>query len=68
MWCLVRMALATAMVFATLLIAPGGLEAMPAGLKSNPAQSLIVLARRECIAWDRYGKCIRWGHCGRHVC
>jgi hypothetical protein len=64
----VRVALSTAMLSAVLAIAPGGLAAMPAGLKSMTAESSVQLARRECIAWDRHGRCVRWGECGKHVC
>jgi hypothetical protein len=68
MSCFVRVALGTAMLSAVLAIAPGSLQAMPAGLKSQTAQSFVLSARRECIAWDRNGRCVRWANCGKHVC
>jgi hypothetical protein len=64
----VRVALCAAMLSGVLAIAPGDVQAMPAGLKATAADGFVQLVRRECIAWDRLGRCVRWGKCGKHVC
>lgn len=68
MSCFIRVALCAAMLSGVLAMVPGGVQAMPAGLKSTAGDGFVQLARRECIAWDRYRKCVRWAECGKHVC
>jgi hypothetical protein len=55
------------MVYAMALIAPHGAQALPIGVKSPVPSPVVILVKRECIAWER-GRCVRWANCGTTVC
>ncbi|MBV8837494.1 MAG: hypothetical protein JO000_13215 [Alphaproteobacteria bacterium] len=57
---------------AALLLAAPGAQALPAGVRPLPLLPGAILARRECIAWERdesgIMRCVRWEECGPNVC
>jgi hypothetical protein len=72
MSCLARVALGAATLSSMLLMLPEGGQALPVGMKWLPANQAVMLAKRECIAWERMAdgsmKCVRWEECGPTVC
>jgi len=72
MSCMLKTAVCAATLLTALLVMPIDLQALPAGAKSLPLLSGVILARRECIAWERDGngimRCVRWEECGPNVC
>ncbi|MES5484560.1 hypothetical protein QMZ05_17525 [Bradyrhizobium sp. INPA03-11B] len=69
---ILKSAFCSVALLAALLIVPSHGHALPAGAKSPPRLPGVILARRECIAWERdedgVMRCVRWEECGPSVC
>jgi len=69
---ILKSALCAATLLAPLLVAPSNVQALPAGAKSLPRLPGAILAKRECIAWERDAngvmRCVRTEECGPDAC
>jgi hypothetical protein len=67
-----KAALCAAASCASLLFAPIGAQAVPAGTKLLPFLHGAILVKRECIAWKRdeegVMRCVNWEECGPNAC